>query len=286
MRTLYTLLLASMAFGLFAQQGQPQSAAARGAALGNASVAFTDINAAYSNQAGLAFLEELSFSAYGERRFLAEGLNSFLFAAAYPLENNQGTFGLTLNYFGFSAYNEQKIGLAYARKLSERFALGVQLDYLGIRIPTYGSANSFTFELGLTAKISEELTLAAHVYNPVHAKLGQLDERLPALFNLGLAYHPSEKVGIYAALEKDIYNQPFGAKAGIEYQAHKIFKLRAGMQLSDLSQLSFGLGLDLDELQIDLATAYHQVLGFTPSFALSYRLQKTKKAAEAKTEEE
>ena len=45
---------------------------------------------------------------------------------------------MSLNYFGSGNYNEQKIGLAYAKKLAKRLALGAQVDYLRTSIAGYG----------------------------------------------------------------------------------------------------------------------------------------------------
>jgi hypothetical protein len=259
---------------LTAQNGTPQNAGARGAAMGNASVVFDDINAAFSNQAGIAFLEGISFSGYAERRFLAEGLNSYLFAAALPYEKI-GSFGLAVNYFGFSDYNEQKIGLAYARKLAKNFSLGVQLDYLGTRIPNYGAAHSVTVEIGILAKLSDKVSLGAHAYNPVNSKVGPQD-RLPTIFSLGLGYQPSKKVLLTGQLEKDIYNHPFLGRVGLEYRPADALYIRAGVVAAQFAQASFGIGVNVQSLKIDFSTAYHQVLGFTPSVSLSYTINKPK----------
>ena len=261
-----------IAFGSYAQNGLPQNAGARGAARGNAAICFDDVNAAYANQAGLAFVKDVSFSAYGERRFMAEGLNSYLFAAALPFDKI-GTFGLAINYFGFSDYNEQKIGLNYARKLAKNFSLGVQLDYLGTRIPNYGVAHAVTVELGILAKLNEKVSLGAHVYNPVNAKIGP-DDRLPTLFSLGLSYEPSKKVFLSAQLDKDIYNHPFIGRFGLEYRPLDAFYIRAGVSAAALAQASFGIGVNLQQFKIDFSSSYHQVLGFTPAFSLIYSLQK------------
>lgn len=255
-----------------AQNGTPQNAGARGAALGNASVTFDDINSAFSNQAGLAFIDGISFTAYGERRFLTEGLNSYLFAAAVPYDKI-GTFGVAINYFGFKDYNEQKIGLSYARKLAKNFSLGVQLDYLGTRIPNYGSAHAVTVEIGILAKLSEKVSLGAHAYNPVNAKVGPQD-RLPTIFNLGVGYKASKKVLLNVQLEKDIYNFPLVARLGLEYRPSKALYLRAGVAASQFAQASFGLGVNVESLRIDFATSYHQILGFTPAVSLSYTIVK------------
>ncbi|MCH2046410.1 MAG: hypothetical protein MK212_20010 [Saprospiraceae bacterium] len=254
-----------------AQQGSPQNAGARGAAMGNASVTFTDINSAFSNQAGLAFLEELSFTAYGESRFLTTGINSFLFGVAYP-HKKLGTFGLTVNYFGFDAYSEQKIGISYARKLFKNLSLGVQLDYLGTRIPEYGSANSLTFELGLLAKVNDELSIGVHAYSPVRVPVhlganGNFDKISP-IFKIGAAYTPSKHVILSGEIEKNL-DHPFNGKLGIEYRPIDVFAIRAGVSTSPFLA-SFGFGLRLKSLDIDLASSYHQMLGFTPSLSVSY----------------
>jgi hypothetical protein len=266
------LFFLAFAFSLQAQNGLPQSAGARGASMGNASVCFDDINAAFSNQAGLAFLEDISLSAYGERRFMAEGMNSYLFAAALPYDKI-GTFGLSINYFGFSDYNEQKIGLNYARKLAKNFSMGVQLDYLGTSIPNYGTAHSVTVEIGILAKLNDKVRLGAHAYNPVNSKVGTLD-RLPTVFSLGMTYEPSKKVFLSAQLDKDIYNHPFVGRFGLEYKPIDVLYIRAGVSAAALAQASFGLGLNLQQLKIDFATSYHQVLGFTPALSIIYSIKK------------
>jgi hypothetical protein len=271
---LILFLILSLSSIAIAQHGTPQNAGARGAAMSNASVTFNDINSAFSNQAGLAFVENISFCAYGERRFLAEGLNSFLFAAAVPLKS-YGTFGLTVNHFGFNDYNEQKIGLSYARKLAKNFSIGAQLDYLSTRIPDYGVAGTVTVEIGILANINKQVSIGAHVYNPVNSKLNSTD-RLPALINVGVSYSPSPKVMMSGQLEKDINNQPLKGRFGLEYKPVSIFSLRAGFVASQVSMASFGFGILLKDLQIDVASSYHQVLGITPSLSIIYSINKNK----------
>ena len=252
----------------FAQNGIPQNAGARGAGMANASLTFTDINSIFTNQAGLGYLEHLSFTAYGERRFLpADGLNSFLFGAAYP-HKSIGTIGLSVHYFGYDRYNEQKIGLAYARKLFKRMSIGAQFNYIATRIGGgYGTAHSFTFEIGILAKVTKHFHLAAHAFSPARIELRNGDA-LPSIFKLGAAYLPSDKVRLTAEIEKDLEN-PFNGRFGVEYNPISILYIRAGVSTSPL-MASFGLGIHMKGLKIDVATSYHTVLGFTPSLSLTY----------------
>ena len=202
MKRLWLLLFLIYAHTLlFAQNGTPIIAGARGAAMGNASVGFMDINSIFSNQAGLAYLSKPSTVLVGQRRFLNADINSYALGAAYP--TNSGTFGLNIQYYGFEEFKEQKIGLAYARKLFDKFAIGAQIDYLTTRIAEYGSNASFTFELGVHSQIMKNFFLAAHVYSPIQVDINETD-KLPNIFKLGASYLVSKKLNIHVEAEKDI----------------------------------------------------------------------------------
>jgi hypothetical protein len=266
---LLSVIFFCFCFHSYAQNGIPQNAGARGAAMANASLTFTDINSIFTNQAGLGYLENLSFTVYGERRFLvADGLNSFLFGVAYP-HKSIGTIGLSVNYFGYGSYNEQKIGLSYSRKLFKRMSIGAQFNYLGTRFGNsyYGSAHSFTFEIGILTKVTKHFHLAAHAFSPARIELPNGDA-LPSVFKLGAAYIPSDKLRITAEIEKDLIN-PFNARFGIEYHPIDILFIRAGVSTSPLLA-SFGLGLNMKGLKIDVSASYHMQLGISPGISVSY----------------
>ena len=270
---IFTFLFAFISMSsLIAQNGTPNVAGARGLAMGDASVTFRDINSAFSNQAGLAFLDGMSFTVFGEQRFLLAEIGSYSAALAYP--TNSGTFGLVLNYFGYENYNEQKIGLAYARKLFEGVAIGAQVDYLGTRIPEYGSAGKVTFEVGVQADLLENFIVGAHIFSPIRTQLTDDEiDVIPTQLNVGIAYLPVEKVTLIIELEKDFdYTASF--KGGIEYQLVDELSLRVGVGTNP-TQNGFGIGIHLGKLDIDIAAAYHQLLGFTPGASVSYDLSGT-----------
>lgn len=252
---------------LNAQNGLPTSAGAKGVALNDATVTLQDIYGGWSNPAALAHLERLSFAVFGQQRFALANLNDLSLMAALP--TNSGTFGLSVNYFGFDAYNEQKIGLSYARKLFQKISLGVQFDYLNTQITDYGNKGLFTFEVGLQAQLTKTIRLGAFVYNPIEVEIVD-NESLPTLLSIGLAYQPSAKIMVAAEVKKDI-DLPTRVVLGIDYQLLKQLALRFGVGTAPVNY-SFGVGLKLEQLTIDIASKYHQLLGFTPAFSLSYGL--------------
>jgi len=264
---LFLILLPFLAIG---QNGSSYSNSARSIGMGNTGINFSDINSLFTNQAGLATLENTSFLVSAERRFALADLNNL--SAGFALPTNSGTFGISVNYFGFEQYNETKVGLAYGRKLMDKLSIGVQFDVLNTRIPEYGSQNLFTFEVGLQSELSKQLTLGFHLFNPVKLEIAE-EEYLPTIIQAGVTYTPSKKVLVNLELEKDI-DFPFTVKLGIEYEMVESFYLRIGAS-TDPTLLSFGLGYQLkDQLRLDFASSYHQELGFTPAISLGYDLRK------------
>jgi len=245
---------------------------ARSAALANASVTITDLWSCFNNQAALVYLSKTTAGASFDERFAISKLSTKGFAFGLPTK--AGAFGLSVNEFGYTAYNEKKVGLAYAKKLGEKISAGVQVDYLNTFINNdfYGSKTTFTVEAGLLAEPIQNFKIGFHVFNPTRAKLAEYaDERIPTIIRLGGSYKFSEKVWWSVEEEKDI-DLPAVFKSGIEYHIIESLFLRVGVGTNP-TLTSFGFGLKIKQLTIDAASSYYQVLGFSPSFSMSYEFQ-------------
>lgn len=246
-----------------------QVSGARSAAIGGASATYSDTWSAFNNQAGLGPLKGISIGLANEFRFLIPELSIRGLAVAVPVKQ-LGVFALSVSYFGYNVYNEKKIGLAYARSFGDKISAGLQINYLNTHLAEgYGDRNSFTVEAGIQALLMKNLMIAAHINNPTRTKLAEYDdERIPTIVQVGLAYTFSEKVIVSVESEKNLEEKNI-VKAGVEYHIVKQLYLRTGIS-NNPGLFSFGFGLQLDKLKIDLASTYHQVLGFSPQLALSY----------------
>ena len=246
---------------------------ARAAGLGNAAVTIGDVWSSSHNQAGLAMLEHPSGGIFFENRFMISELGIKGFVFALPVKNS-GVIAVNATQFGYSKYNEKKAGLAFARKLGNKISVGLQLDYLSTFIgDDYGTRNTLAVEGGILAEPIKNLRIGVHLFNPTRSKLAEYaDERVPALFRAGAGYSFSDKVMLCAEVEKDIdFSASF--RSGIEYHPVEQIYLRGGIATHPL-QSSFGFGLKLKNFRIDAATSYHQVLGYTPQFGLTYDFKK------------
>jgi hypothetical protein len=88
------------------------------------------------------------------------------------------------------------------------------------------------------------------------------------MLKAGASWKFSPKVSMLAEVAKDI-DQDVAVRAGLEYRVIEKLYLRGGVGGNDL-QTSFGIGLALDEFKIDIASAYHPTLGYSPQISMSY----------------
>ncbi|MBD79890.1 MAG: hypothetical protein CL840_13335 [Crocinitomicaceae bacterium] len=253
---------------------------ARAAALGNASVTFTSVYSGFHNQAGLAYLENIEFGFSYRNNFLLKqtGLKSGVLAI--PIKKI-GVVGLSVNSFGYNSYGEHKFGLAFAKQFGDVFSFGLQLDYLQTQFnDPYGSKGVVLGEFGVMGKLTKELTIAAHIFNPTRTYMDkETSDRVPTIIKAGLGYEFSEKLLTSIELEKDLDLPKPNFKAGIEYKPYKAIALRVGANSYPV-KASFGVGVYLNKLALDVASEYHQTLGFIPQFSLRYSIIRKKNNAD------
>jgi len=242
---------------------------ARRSALGGSSILLKDHWAVDNNPALLGNLNQWGAGISYENQFNLNELSYRSAVIAHPIK--QGAFGLSINQFGFSAYQEDRIGLSYGQKLGEGLSMGIQLNYLSTSINEgYGSNNAISGNVGVFAQINDEISLAAIVINPNRAKLAEFqDERYPSLIKLGVGYTFSEKVSLVSEIAKDV-DADADVRFGIEYQAIEILYFRAGYSTNPALS-SFGFGLLFNQFQLDIASSFDSNLGFSPQISLSYR---------------
>ncbi|SEQ63420.1 hypothetical protein SAMN05444359_1137 [Neolewinella agarilytica] len=236
--------------------------------LGGTGLTGEGIDALWTNPAGLAHTgDELEGAAFAEQRFGLSELTTANIGAAY--KTGLGGFGLQLASFGFDSYRETRIGLAYGRKLSEKFSIGA--DFSGFAVSTEGYESTFnlTFGLGMQLEIIPELHVGARIFSPLRIERFP-DEYLPQLLALGLSYQPSNKVILSAEIHQDAEN-PARFRGGLEYLPAEELSIRLGVATEN-TELSFGLGYEvIDRLELSAGAVWHEVLGVWPGVGLRWR---------------
>ncbi len=245
---------------------------ARFAGMAHASVTLFDFWAIGHNQAGIAQWEYPAAAIYAENRFMLKEMS--LAAAGFVIPTTRGNFGLSISCFGNQLYGESRAGLAYARMFGEKLSAGIQLNYFHMTIAEgYRNKATLAAELGLIYELLPRLNIGVHLFNPGRAMIAEyryldLDERLPTLIRTGLSYAFSDKLLLSIEAKKDIRHAP-AACFGAEYMITEGIYVRAGLSTNPM-QNTFGFGLQTKRLQIDMASSYHYVLGYSPQAGLVY----------------
>ena len=246
----------------------------RAAAMGGSSVASQGLWAMQNNPAGMANLEKISFGLYYENRWMLP--ETAYKCGAFALPTKFGCLGVSFNQFGSSKYNENKIGLAYAKDFGRYLQIGLQLDYLIMKIGNdYGTFQAFTFELGIQSHVTDKLTLGTYIFNPVSFKFKQTlnHEKLPIVFRFGLAYQFTKDFVGQCEIEKNTERSGVSLRGGLEYEVLKNFFIRAGVQ-SNPGILSFGLGYGIRFAQINVAAQLHNELGASLQIGMIFSIGK------------
>lgn len=271
-RIYLTTLLLTFNVIVNAQGWQPVGA--RSMSLANSTVAVADVWSFHHNPAGLAFVDQTSAGLSYENRFLLKELQTQGAVVAHPLK--VGVISLGAQLYGYRVYRTTRIGLGYSMKLSERFSVGVQLNYQGLRIENYDSKSTVTAEFGFLAKVNEKIAIGFSLMNMGRSRLSDFqDDRFSTFMRLGLQYHISEKVSVFMEAEKEVESK-LRWKGGLEYQLIDDFFIRVG-GASNPMEITFGIGYQfINALKIDLGSAWQQHLGWSPHFGLTYIFKKQK----------
>lgn len=221
---------------------------------------FVNVFSGMRNQAALARLKTFSAGAFLQQRFSVEALRLGYFAAALPTAS--GTFSLQGMVGGYKYFQRQQLDLAFSKKLFNLLDAGIQINYLNMRVPSYGSAHAFTFTISTLFHFSRQWHLGIQVFNPAeiaYQKLG--NDPIPAVYLLGLGYQPSRLFLLTTELQ--YFQNNATISLAFQYHIAKVLSLKAGAG-SGVYPVFAGLHLHLKKMEILLSAAYHRKLGLSP----------------------
>jgi ABC-type phosphate/phosphonate transport system substrate-binding protein len=265
----------------------------RPAGMGGAFVSIADdTNAPLFNPAGLARLTRIEFN--GTYADLYSNLNTRVFsgqdtyygqhlvAAAIPLDQTIGSFGLTWSGFHSVFYKENTVALSYARRIWQPYQLdvGINVKALQWRVePNQYSTDStyfpysergktvITADLGILATPLENWQVGISGENLIPADVGlTTTEYIPQLFRIGTSYlfeMGNEYVqSLQPIVEATYRNEEYNLKLGLEAMFFKdIIAIRTGIN-QDCFSAGAGLNYQLPEMPLYMKLSYAYSLPF------------------------
>jgi hypothetical protein len=238
---------------------------ARAAGLGQAVVSYSEAGY-FQNQALLTNFDSLYIEVYSAVPYAIKEFGTHSLFVAYPLLG--GVSSVQYQYFGYSSYNENKTGLAYARQLTQGLSLGVQLSWLRVSIPEpYENSNNFLAELGLSYRLNKSLTFGAHIYNPTQSKPVDVDGETPqTAIRAGVSYSPLDAVTCNLELVQFLDHKT-SFRTGIDLKISSHLNVQAGYNHDDKT-VCLGAGINIKGIKINTAAGYHNVLGYSPHLSI------------------
>lgn len=245
---------------------------ARPVALGQATTALPNNPWAIFENPAMLDGEQKSVSFFAMRYYGLPELTDVAAAIVYPTKI--GVFAGGAHHFG-KVFTKTRIRIAYKNGWHD-FHYAISINYNHIKQGGgYGSLGAIGINIGLAAKITEELWIAAKATNINRPKYGttinDIDEDLPRNLSIGFSYRLSGIALFTADLVKDV-NFPISFRSGVEVKIIDGLKARAGITTKPLT-FAGGFGYSAKHWGVNLVLQKHEnpVLGFSPGLDFSIR---------------
>jgi hypothetical protein len=262
--TLFVAL--AISFSYCSAQNIASSVGAKAWMLGGSSVANTDVWSANNNPAASTPIRKTQYGLYCEQRFAEKNLRLANLSTVVPFK--YAHIGVSLNYYGYSVFNQQKVGLSLSKALSRSFSLGVQLNYVSTFIEQYGGAGNIVLATGISATPIKQLRIGFLVFNPTQNTYGKYTtEKIPAYAKLGCGYDVSDRVALNLEADQGL-NRQLSWRGGVYYKIHDAVHLALGAATQPM-YYTFGTVLMMKSMKLDMAASFHEVLGLTPHIGCS-----------------
>jgi hypothetical protein len=207
-----------------------------------------------------------------ENRYTTSFYNKAGFGFAMPFR--KGGLGLSFVISGDKEYREYNPAFSCSLPLAKKINLGFRLGLTDIHAAGYDDIISFSPEISITAQPSKEIKLATRIIDPYQLTIGPSDYQRPWQMISGLSWTPDKHAEIMVQLSKAGF-YPFTFCAGVNLKTSSLIVLRSGVQLFDgYLNPSLGVGLNIRNVGLDIASQWNSWLGFSGSAGICWRLRK------------
>jgi hypothetical protein len=239
----------------------------------SAGVARKDVFSPFQNIATLSNINHFEGSLFYQNRFGMKELSNKCIQMAIP--TSMVNIGICGSSFGFSEYNENIIGIGFARKFSEKFMLATQFDYYNLLISkNEGFKGKVLVQIGVLSQPIDKLYIGFQIFNPSNAQIeaNGLTKNIPSVFSLGSSYWFYRNLVGSVQLDKDI-RQDARCCIEFEYTIIEAFLIKLGSSYQNDFIPNMGFGIRLSSFSLDTAFDFHPVLGINTRLGLTYQLK-------------
>ena len=247
-----------------------------------------DIESVFYNPANLSNLSGSSFL-IGSTMFYEQKNLDYQFAALSFKLDKKNAMAFTIQKLGVNAaqYSNElsseisisiSQGFYLLKDRNSTLSLGYNANYFilsqGSSSGTMGDGSNglpgkkmygFGLDLGVMASLREKVVLGVFIKNINSPRIGRGSNAqfLPRRLNIGCSYNPSKSLKTSFVYERILYNDTNQFRFGVEYEFHKYFILRTGVQMKP-NRFGFGfLSPVSDKISIAYGLITHPILPLT-----------------------
>ncbi|MGO9481660.1 MAG: hypothetical protein ACLP05_07765 [Candidatus Kryptoniota bacterium] len=176
-------------------------------------------------------------------------------------------FGGAAQTFGFDLYRENVFTLNLSAPIYDFLFVGTNINADHLFISGYGTDLAVSVDAGAKMFLSKNFSLGFNTTNINSASETLSNDRLPQTFTGGVSFETDE---FHVGLEyfKEI-GFPAAIRIAAEYSPVKFMTVQAG-SASGTDSFNAGLAVRFLSFELEYAAAFHQVLGVTQSFGISF----------------
>lgn len=241
-------------------------------AMSGSGLCLEDFRNSSINPAGVAAEKKFAAGISVKRNYLLKEFETKSFDAAFPV-SDLFVAAVDFSQYGYKLFNQQKLSFALAKNFGGKVNIGLSVDYSRLQLGEgYGNKNFIAVNAGFQSVISNAITLAGTIYNPVRKEISTVSkEKTNNIFSLGFMDKFSDKLKILADVKQESGSK-VNLSIGMEYQCTDNFFLRSGINNNPLIP-AFGFGYKKGDLMIDLSVSHQYHLGYSPGISISYKPQ-------------
>lgn len=169
--------------------------------------------------------------------------------------------------FGFDLYRETVFTLNLSVPVYDFLFVGANANANHLYIKDYGTDLSISIDAGAKMFLSKNFSIGVTTTNLNSASATLSNDRLPQTFTGGIAFESDElNVGLEYFKELGF---PSSVKIAAEYSPVRFISVGVGSS-SGTNSFNAGVAVRFSSFQIEYGAAFHQMLGVTQSFGVSF----------------
>ncbi len=267
----HILLLASI-LSILSATAQSTAVIPSGISIAGTSVSDTYNVNAFGNTANMSYVSTGEAGITFENRYLLKELSTKAVQLTYSFPFV--TAGLQFSYMGYPLYHEMLAGAGFARNFADKFALGVQFNYLNVYFTGINEYRSAFFpQFGFNLNLTQRTNLGFCAFNPFQTNIRTtiIEKRIPSIFSLGTQHFFSDDLVWRVQADKEI-SSFYRLATGFEYAISGFLTAKLGTYYNNYLVMCFGAGFKLTGLCFDLNAELHPIAGVNLLSALRYKL--------------